>query len=155
MPMLFEMTPKGKARLEAELAELREERSQLSELLKEAVRLGDLNENAEYHDTKHQAGIVSGRIEEIEAILANAVIVEYEAAPEGVVGLGKSVVLDDLTNDEQIEYTIVSPFEAELLKGRISSESPLATAILGAKVGDEVAAEVPAGTLRLRIAAVR
>ena len=151
MPLTFEMTPAGKARLEAELEKLRDERRRLTESLKEAVRLGDLNENAEYHDTRHQAGMVTGRIQELEAILANAVLVEVEEAPEGVVGIGRTVLLGDLTNGEHIQYTIVSPFEAEPLKGRISSESPLAAAILGAQVDDEVEAQVPSGTLRLRI----
>lgn len=155
MPRQYTMTSQGKRALEAELEQLRQRRQEVAELLASARSQGDISENAEYQEGKYQQGLVEGRIAEVETVLANAVIVEPKPGAMQAVELFATVTVLDLEEDEELEYTIVPPFEADYQTGRISAESPLGEGLVGACAGDEVEIKTPGGVTRLRVLALR
>ncbi len=142
----------GLKKLESELEHLRTvRRAQVAERIRQAREFGDLNENSEYKDAKEEQAFIEGRIMKLERMLRNARLIdEMEGDPE-TVGLGTTVRLTDLETQETYEYTIVGSTEADPGKNRISNESPVGKAVMGAKVGDIVEVMVPAGLLKFRI----
>jgi len=155
MPRQFQMTQAGRTALEEELRQLLTRRGEVAEMLGAAISQGDLSENAEYQEGKYQQAIVEGRIAELETVLANAAIVEPTNEHTGAVALFTTVALLDLDYDEEIEYTLVPPLEADYKLGRISVESPLGEGLLGRPEGEEVAISTPGGITRLRVVAIR
>jgi transcription elongation factor GreA len=155
MPRQYTMTPEGKRALEAEMDKLLGQRQEVAALLASARGQGDITENAEYQEGKYQQGIVEGRIAELETVLANAVIVEPKAQIAEAVELFTTVTVLDLEVEEELEYTIVPPFEADYASGRISAESPLGEGLTGARAGDEVEITTPGGVTRIRVLALR
>jgi transcription elongation factor GreA len=155
MPRQFQMTSAGRIVLEDELRQLLTRRGEVADMLAAAISQGDLSENAEYQEGKYQQAIVEGRIAELETVLANAVIVEPTADHTGTVGLFTIVTVLDLDCDEEIEYTLVPPFEADYRLGRISVESPLGEGLLGRSEGEEVEIDTPGGVTKLRILSLR
>lgn len=150
------LTKEGAADLRRELEELvNVKRPELANKLQEAIALGDLSENADYHDAKEQQAFLEGRIRYLENLLRGATIIEDSAqgGPAGVVRLGAqvTVVIED---DPPTTYTIVGAAEANPAEGKISNESPLGAALLGRKKGDTVMIDVPAGQLEYKITAV-
>ncbi len=146
------MTYAGLKKLEDELHELKVvRRKEVAEKIKEAREQGDLSENAEYDAAKDEQRDIEARIEELEAILKNAeVVVEDEADTERI-NLGCKVLVYDEEFDEEVEFKIVGSTEANSLQGKISNESPLGKALIGAKVGDNVSVEAPAGMMEYKV----
>ena len=146
------LTYEGLKKLEDELENLKvNKRKEVSQKIKEAREQGDLSENAEYDAAKDEQRDIEARIEEIEKILKNAEVVLEEEADKDKVSIGCKVVIYDCEFDEKLEYKIVGSTEANSLKGKISNESPVGKAIIGAKVGDTVTVETPAGELQYKI----
>lgn len=132
------LTKSGKAKLEKELRELIDViRLEVIEELKAARAQGDLSENADYDAARAKQAEVEGRIKQIEDILANATVIE-ETTSDRVVKLGTTVTLLDLSENEEVTYTLVGSVEANPLKGLVSNECALGEAIFGKKVDDVV-----------------
>lgn len=141
------MTAAGAAKLEAELKQLRTvERPRIIQAIAEARELGDLKENAEYHAAREEQGFVEGRIKEIEAKLSHANIIDVTRfPPSDKVIFGAAVSVLDVDSDEEITYKIVGDDEADIKSNMISIHSPIARALVGKSLGDEVTVETPGG----------
>lgn len=138
------MSEEGIEKLKEELNDLKTvRRRELAKRIEEAKALGDLSENAEYHEAKDELGFVEGRILEIEDIMKNVAVIEHEKGEAGVVHVGSTVVLE--TGGKEKTYTIVGSNEANPIAGKISNESPIGEALLGKREGDEVTVEAPGG----------
>lgn len=146
------LTYEGLKKLEEELEELKvNKRKEISQKIKEAREQGDLSENAEYDAAKDEQRDVETRIEEIEAILKNAEVVDEDEMKAGRVNIGSKITILDMEFNETIEYKMVGSTEANILKNLISNESPLGAAIMGKKKNDTVNVETPAGTVQYKI----
>jgi transcription elongation factor GreA len=141
----FILTPAGYTRLQNELKELETKSVQVSQNIKTARGYGDLSENFEYQEAKREQGFVHGRILELKMILPAAHVVEEKDIPLAHVGFGSLVRLKDLDYEDELEYAIVGPLEADVEQDRISYESPLGQALLGKRVGEEVEVKGPTG----------
>jgi transcription elongation factor GreA len=147
------LTREGLHKLEEELNYLRTvRRAQVAARLHDAQEDGELIENAEYEDAKNEQAFVEGKIQSLETILSNAVLIK-EDGPEGVVSLGAKVTVSEEGGKPEV-YHLVGAAEADPHQGRISNESPLGKALLGRRAGDEVKVLAPAGTLCFRILAI-
>jgi transcription elongation factor GreA len=147
------LTKDGLRRLETELDQLvGVRRGEVAERIRQAREFGDISENAEYTEAKNEQGLVEGRIQTLEAMIRNAVLIEDAPREAGVVAVGASVTVD--TEDGQETYAIVGAAEADPLRGRISNESPLGQALMGHRAGEEVEWTAPSGTSRVMIRAV-
>jgi len=124
---------------------------EVAEDIKVARSFGDLSENSEYDDAKNEQAKLYGRIEEIEDILAHAVIIDETEGDSGKVTLGCTVKVRDLELDETELYAIVGSQEADPMNQRISDDSPFGKAMIGKSVGDIVEVEAPIGTIRYEI----
>ncbi len=148
------VSAEGLARLEQELVELKTvKRREAASRIASALALGDLSENAEYHEAKEAMALLEGRIAEIEEISKNATITEEQVSTKGVVSVGSTVTV--ITNDKEKTYMIVGSNEADPLTGKISNESPIGSALLGSKVNELVEVETPAGTIVYRVLSIR
>ncbi|HLA87256.1 MAG TPA: transcription elongation factor GreA [Anaerolineales bacterium] len=144
------LTPEGKAKLIAELETLKgPRRDELALRLRSAIQMGDLSENADYHKAKEDQGFLEGRIQEIEAILRNPVIIEKTQA-RGVVSIGSFVTIQERDLDPET-YHLVGPTEADPRNGKISHESPIGGALMDKKVGDFAEAETPGGKIKFKV----
>ena len=144
------LTPEGEAKLKAELAELTgPKREELAQRLRSAIQMGDLSENADYHKAKEDQGFLEGRIQEIEAILRNSVLIE-KTKNTGVVTIGSTVTIQEEGFDPE-KYYLVGPAEADPRNGKISHESPIGSALMDKKVGDTAEAETPGGKIKFKI----
>ncbi|MBN1179365.1 MAG: transcription elongation factor GreA [Anaerolineae bacterium] len=145
------LTPEGKEKLQQELKELVEiRRPALAQRLRLAIQQGDLSENADYTQAKEEQGFLEGRIQELEAMLQNVVLIEDDG-PKDNVRLGIRVTVVEEGFDDPETFHIVGAAEADPANGRISNESPLGQALMGKRVGDTVCVEAPAGELIFRI----
>lgn len=152
----FVMTQEGYNKLQEELNYLREtKRAEVAEKIRVARGFGDLSENAEYEEAKNEQAFMEGRILEVDNMLRNARIVDSSEIASDEVGLGSTVRVLDLEFDEEDEYTITGSTEADITENKISNESPMGAALLGAHVGDTVEVEAPAGMLKMKIVSVR
>jgi len=153
-PKVHFLTPEGRRRLEEELQLLvTVKRKQVADDLRSAREGGDLSENAGYEESKRQQAFVEGRIQELEAILSNAQVLEVNACHD-VVALGTHVTVAEEGGDAET-YRIVGQTESDPLAGRISNESPLGAALLGKEVGDRVQVQTPDGILYFHVLAIR
>jgi transcription elongation factor GreA len=145
------LTADGANRLRAELADLTgPRREDLAKRLRTAIQQGDLSENADYIAAKEEQGFLEGRIQEIEAVLRNAVIIDPNQRRSGVVEIGSKVTIQEDGFLEET-YVLVGVNEADARQGRISHESPIGRALLGRKPGDHVTVDTPAGSTQLKI----
>lgn len=144
------LTSEGKAKLEAELDDLRRRRREVSEMIHEAQGLGTSQNDAEYDDAKNEQGRVEGRILELEDILRRARPIEAGAASAtGRVVLGSEIEVDQ---DGAVKrYRIVGGPEADPVNGKISHDSPVGVALLGKAAGDVVFINVPRGAIKVTI----
>src|SRR6185436_19185755 len=143
------LTPEGEIKLKAELAELKgPRREELAQRLRSAIQMGDLSENADYHKAKEDQAFLEGRIQEIEAALRTAVIIEKQHGD--TVNVGSHVTVQEEDFDPETFY-VVGAKEADPRNGRISNESPIGNALMGHKAGDIVEAETPGGKLKFKI----
>ncbi len=140
------LTYEGLKKYEDELQDLKVvKRKEVAQKIKEAREQGDLSENAEYDAAKDEQRDIEARIEELEKILKNAEVVVEDEANLDQVSIGCQVKILDVEFDEELEYKIVGSTEADSLKGKISNESPVGRALLGAKIGDVIEVETPHG----------
>ena len=143
------LTPEGEAKLRAELNELKgPKREDLSKRLRSAIQMGDLSENADYHKAKEDQAFLEGRIQELEAILRNAVTIEKTLT--GAVSIGSHVTIQEDGQGPET-YHLVGPAEADPRRGKISHESPIGRAIMDKKAGDVAEAETPGGRIKFTI----
>ena len=126
-------------------------RAQIAQKIKEAREQGDLSENAEYDAAKEEQRDNEHRIEEIEAILKNAEVYLEEDVAKDAVGLGSTVTLLDVEYNEEVTYKIVGSTEVDSLNGKISNESPVGKALIGAKKGATINVETPSGSIKYKI----
>lgn len=146
------LTEEGLKALEDELQDLKVyRRKEVAQKIKEAREQGDLSENAEYDAAKEEQRDIELRIEEIDKILKNAELVTDEDVDASVINIGCTVRIKDLEFDEEMEYKIVGSTEANSLKGKISNESPVGKALIGAKAGEKVEVETPSGVVKYKI----
>jgi transcription elongation factor GreA len=129
-------------------------RPALADRLHTAIQQGDLSENADYVAAKEEQGFLEGRIQQIEIMLRDAVIIE-EGKSSDMVVLGSRVTVVEDGFEEAETYRIVGPAEADPIKGYVSNESPLGVALLGRRKGDTVTVEAPAGEIVFRITAIQ
>lgn len=129
------------------------EKMRIAEQLKVAISYGDLSENAEYDAAKNDQAALEQRITELKTMIENAVVVDESKINTDAVGFGTRVTIVDLDDEdeEQEVYAIVGTSEADPVNGRLSNESPVGAALLGAHVGDTVSAVTPGGVRRLRV----
>ena len=128
-------------------------RPDLARQLRNAIAEGDLKENANYHDTKEKQGFLEGRVMLLQEMVNGAQIIEEGVGEDGQVVLGSKVVVVD-EEDYEATYMLVGPAEANPREGRISNESPLGNALLGAKSGDTITFSAPAGDILYKIVSV-
>ena len=150
------MTPSGYTKLEAELKQLKTvERRKISNEIEVARAHGDISENAEFHAAKEKQSHVEGRIRIVEDKLARAQVIETGGNPPESVRFGVTVVLSDNDTGEEVQYTITGEEESDVSVGLISVTSPVARALLGKGVGNEVTVRVPKGSRSFEVLAIR
>lgn len=150
MPDIY-LTKDGYEKLQAELAGLKRQRTELNGEIEEARLQGDLKENAGYIYAKEKQNLVMKRIGELELTMRSAKIVDSSAAASGDVRLGATVTMKDANSGATMVYTLASADEADPSAGKISVSSPLAQGILGATEGNTVTVRLPSGEKRLAI----
>ena len=149
------LTYEGLKKLEDELQDLKvNQRREIAQKIKEAREQGDLSENAEYDAAKDEQRDIEARIEQIEKILKNAEVVLDEEIDLDKISIGCLVRVLDVEYDEEEEYKLVGSSEASSLQNKISNESPVGHALLGAKVGDIVEVEAPAGVIKYKVLSI-
>ena len=150
------MTPAGYQSLKEELRRLRaNDRHEIVREIEAARAHGDLSENAEYHAAKERQGHIEGRISTLEDKLARAQVIESGGEPPDAVRFGVTVALVDVETDEEVAYTLVGEDESDVAAGRISVSSPVARALRGKQIDDEVTVRVPKGTRQFEIRDIR
>jgi len=148
------LTREGFAKLEEELHYLRTtRRHEVAERIRRAKEFTNTVDNAEYDDAKNEQSFVEGKIQSIERMLANAVVIDDKTAPSDYVRLGSRVAVADSDGVEDV-YIIVGSAEADPKAGKISNESPIGRSLLGHRVGDTVSVLAPGGSFELVIKAV-
>jgi transcription elongation factor GreA len=142
------LTLEKKSELEAELAQLKSvRRKEIADSLEYAKSLGDLSENAEYHQAREDQANCEDRINHIEQILKNAVIMETSERAVGVIHVGSTVTILKKGSKEERTFALVGSEEADSVSGKISNESPLGQALLGKKEGDKIVVHAPKGDI--------
>jgi transcription elongation factor GreA len=139
------MTPRGAQRLKEELSRLKEERPKISREIGVAREHGDLSENAEYHAAKERQGMCEARIKDIEDKLSRSEIIDPSKLSGTKIRFGATVELSNIDTDETVKYQIVGADESDINEGLISVSAPLARALIGKEIGDEVTLKLPAG----------
>ena len=148
------LTQDGLRKLEEELEYLeRDKRAQVAARIHSAKEEGDISENAEYDDAKHEQAFVEGRILTLRALIGNAVIIE-DKGPSDVVRLGSRVTVQEDGADQPDEYSVVGSAESDPLRGRISNESPIGRALIGQRANAVVSYKAPVGEIRLKILSI-
>lgn len=142
----FPLTKRGYTDLEAELKKLKGvDRPNIIAAIAEARSHGDLSENAEYSAAKEKQSFIEGRIQELEAVISRAQVIDPSQIKGDIIRFGATVVVADEDSNEEKEYQIVGDYEADIEKNRISLSSPLAKALIGKEVGDIAEYMAPGG----------
>ncbi len=142
----FPLTKNGYIALEAELKNLKGvERPNIIAAIAEARSHGDLSENAEYSAAKEKQSFIEGRIQELEAVISRAQVIDPAQTKSDVIRFGATVIVVDEDTDEEKQYQIVGDYEADIEKNRISLSSPLAKALIGKEAGDTAEFAAPGG----------
>ena len=150
------MTPRGLTRLQEELKALKSvERPQVIRALEEARAHGDLSENAEYHAAKERQAFIEGRVAELEDKIARAEVIDPSTLTGKEIKFGATVTLVDEDTEEKAVYQIVGPDEADIAAKRLSISAPLARALIGKTVGDNVEVTTPAGSKSYEVVKVQ
>lgn len=146
------VSSEGLKKLQEELEYLKTiKRKEVAENIKTARSFGDLSENSEYDEAKDEQGKVEKRISDIEAMLANIRIVDNTDLKSDAANVGSKVKILYVEDNEEAEYVIVGPTEADPLSGKISDDSPIGSAIIGKKANDSFVVETPGGNVTIRI----
>jgi len=155
MENLVYLTPEGVEKLRQELDHLvNVKRLELAERLHHAIQQGDLSENADYQTAKEEQGFMEGRIQQLEGMLLDAVIIERDQRPRHMVGLGSRVTVIEEGEDGPETFVIVGAAESDPSDGRISNESPLGRTLMTRKVGERVTVRTPSGEIAFKILAL-
>ena len=150
------LTKEGMAKLREELDYLKtEKRKEVSEKIREARSFGDLSENAEYDEAKNEQAEVESRINTIINMLKYARVIDDSEITNDVVGLGTTVVIREVGEDEEETYSIVTTTEADPAVNKISQDSPVGKALIGHTAGDTVTVETPAGKIDFELISVQ
>ena len=150
------LTQEGYDKIEKELEFLRtEKRTEIAERIKVALGFGDLSENSEYDEAKNAQAENEVRIAELENKLRHAKIIDEAEIDTKTVQIGNTVKLYDVEFEEEVEYTIVGSTEVDLASNKISNESPLGSALLGARKNEVVEVNAPAGIIKYKILAIK
>ncbi len=150
------LTQSGLKKLEEELTYLKSvKRREVAARIKTAISFGDLSENAEYDNAKNEQAFIEGKIITLEKMLRNARLIEDNEVSKDIVGVGCTVRLQDMEDNEVLEFTIVGTAESDPANNRISNESPVGQAIIGYPVGAEVDIKVPAGAIKYKILEIK
>lgn len=147
------MTPEGYKQIEDEIARLKKDRPRRIKILQQARALGDLSENTEYTEAKHDLGHLQSRLRYLDKQLKYAEVIEQKN--DGKVNMGTTVVLKFDDDNETEEYKVVGRMEADLAAGKISFDSPLGQAIMKQEAGVTVTVEAPAGSYQVTIISVK
>jgi len=146
------VSTEGLKKLQEELEYLKTtKRKEVAEAIKVARAFGDLSENSEYDEAKNEQGLVEARIAEIESMLKNVKVIDESNIKTDSVDVGNRVKVLDETFDEEVEYTIVGSSESNPVEFKISDESPIGRALIGASIGEVVKAETPGGEIVMKI----
>ncbi len=150
------LTTEGYNKLEEELKNLKgPKKMEVAERIKIAREFGDLSENSEYDEAKNEQAILEARIQEIEAMLRVAKVVDDDEVSTRKVGIGTQVTVHDYEFDEDITYGIVGATEVDMKNNKISNESPVGKALIGAKKGEEVEVETPGGIIKYKVLSIK
>ena len=151
----FKITSLRLAELEKELNYLKTTRErEIAAMIAEARSYGDLSENSEYDAAKNEQAKLYGRIAEIEDVLSHAVIIEDENEATGRVGLGCTVVVENVKTGAQTTYRITGSQEADPMNGKLSDDSPFGRAVVGKSEGDKFIVNAPLGAYEMRVISV-
>lgn len=146
------LTYAGLKKLEEELQDLKVvRRKEIAQKIKEAREQGDLSENAEYDAAKDEQRDIELRIEELEKLLKNAEVVVEDEIELDKINIGCVVKVYDVEFEEELEFKIVGSTEANSLENKISNESPVGRALIGARIGDNVVVETQAGNIEYKV----
>ena len=152
---VYPMTIEGKAKLEQELEELKTiKRKEIVERIKIARSFGDLSENSEYESAKDEQAFTEGRITTLENMIRFAQIIDNNNTDTDEVTIGRTVTFMELPDGDEEEYIIVGSAEADPLSGKISNDSPIAKALIGNRLNDEVTISTPGGDMNVKIVKV-
>lgn len=150
------LTTEGYNKLGEELKYLKgPKKMQVAERIKIAREFGDLSENSEYDDAKNEQALLEAKIQDIENMLRVAKVVDDDEVSTRKVGIGTQVTVHDFEFDEDITYGIVGATEVDMKNNKISNESPVGKALIGAKKGDEVDVETPGGVIKYKILSIK
>ncbi len=148
----FQITEQGYKKFKAEIDNLKNvERPNIIKQIAAARELGDLKENAEYHSAKDRQGFIEAQIADLEEKFSRVEVVNISKIVSDKIIFGATVKLEDLDSGKKISYKIVSEFEANIDDGLISNGSPVARALIGKKVGDEVEVKTPGGIINYEV----
>ena len=145
------VSAEGLERMKADLAELNERRIRVADAIEHARSLGDLSENAEYHSAKEEQAMVHARIRDLGDKIARSVVRDMTDMDTSRAYTGATVRVLNLKTNQESVYQLVSPVEADLMAGKLSTQSPIGKALMGLAAGEEAVAQVPAGELSLRV----
>lgn len=146
------ITPAGFAKLKEQLKKLMtEERPRNMRDIEEARGHGDLSENAEYHAAKERQGFIERRIAELNSKIVRAEVIDPTKISIGKISFGSVVTLINLATEKEVTYQIVGEDEAEISEGKISVFSPMARAMIGREIGDEIEVRAPSGIIGYEI----
>jgi transcription elongation factor GreA len=148
----FQITVEGYKKLKAQLEKLKnEDRPNVIKQIATARELGDLRENSEYHSAKDRQGFIEAQIADYEDKFIRAEVVDIGKIISDKIKFGATVTLENLDNQKNIKYKIVSEFESNIDEGLISINSPVARALIGKEVGDDVEINTPGGEVNYEI----
>jgi len=148
----FQITKEGYEKLKAEIENLKNvERPNIIKQIAAARELGDLRENAEYHSAKDRQGFIEAQLADFEEKFSRVEVIDISKIHSDKILFGATVKLEDLDSGKKISYKIVSEFEANIDEGLISSGSPVARALIGKSIGDEVEVKTPGGLINYEI----
>ena len=149
------LTQEGYDKLEQELEYLKTtQRTEIAGRIKVALGYGDLSENSEYDEAKNAQEMNENKITELENKLRHAKIIDSSEIDTKTVQVGNTVEVLDMDFDENVTYTIVGSTEVDLAQNKISNESPIGSALLGAKKGQVVEAKIPAGVAKFKVISI-
>ena len=149
--MAYQMSQEAFDEVKAQLQALKSRRKDISKAIGEASAHGDLKENSAYHMARQDQSLNEAKIKELEEKLEQVVVMKEVKRSTGFVSLGSKVKFNNLTSDRIAEYQIVSDLEADIMQNKISNETPLGEALIGAKVGETVEFEAPAGKMKVKV----
>lgn len=152
----YPMTKKGHEALETELTDLvKKQRPAVIEAIAEAKEHGDLKENAEYHAAREQQSFIEGRIQELEAVLSRAQVIDPTTLSGDTIKFGATVEIVDEDTDEEKTFQIVGDYDSDSEAGRISISAPIARGLIGKSEGDSIEINTPKGKVFYEILSVK